>query len=190
MGRWWARQTGRRGTCARDDVGRADVDSDGGFINPQGAPRRARTAPLRADASTPAPEPVVIDLTDTGWTLAAEPDPVSAAELADRFRARAARAEAERDLIRLRARHWSGERVLEEGRHELEWWEHSDADPYAVLGLLPGATIDEVSAARRRVAQRCHPDRLGVDDDIDDALRRMVAANAAYDRIRRALNPV
>jgi hypothetical protein len=139
----------------------------------------------------------VIDLTErAGWAVRVEPDPVRAAELAERFRSRAARAEAQRELERLRARHWSGERVLEEGRTEIEWWEHPDADPYAILGLLPGARIEDAAAARRRIAQSCHPDRVdltGEDGRATDpglALRRMVAANAAYDRLRRALHPV
>jgi DnaJ-class molecular chaperone len=118
-------------------------------------------------------------------------DPVRAAELAERFRARKARAEAQRDLQRLRTRHWSGERIVEEGRTEIEWWEHPEADPYAVLGLLPGASMEEAAAARRSIANDCHPDRLEHGSgDPDVALRRMVATNAAYDRLRRALHPV
>lgn len=139
----------------------------------------------------------LIDLTErAGWAVRIEPDPVRAAELAERFRARAARVEAQRELERLRARHWSGERVLEEGRTEIEWWEHPDADPYAILGLLPGARIEDAAAARRRIAQSCHPDRVeltgedGRATDPVEAMRRMVAANAAYDRLRRALHPV
>ena len=33
-------------------------------------------------------------------------------------------------------------------------------DPYAVLGLLPGAEIDEVRQAWRRLAAENHPDRM------------------------------
>jgi hypothetical protein len=176
VGKWWAKQ----------NEGTDPTGGDGGFLDPR-ATRRRRSRPLRAEPLEPEPEPV-IDL-DSGWTPP-EAEAVSAEELAARFRARAARAEAERDLIRLRRRHWSGERIIEEGRREVEWWEHPEADPYAVLGLIPGASLEEVSAARRKVAQRCHPDRFGPDADIDDAMRRMVAANSAYDRIRRALHPV
>jgi hypothetical protein len=133
---------------------------------------------------------VRIDLRESSlWTVPTI-DPDRSAELAARFRARAARAAAQRDLGRLRARHWSGERLIEEGRTDREWWEHSEADPYAVLGLIPGAGIEEAAAARRQIAQRYHPDRLGPDADVDVAARRMVAANAAYDRLRRALLPV
>jgi hypothetical protein len=143
----------------------------------------------------------MIDLAQSaGWSESDEPDPARAAEVAERFRSRAARADARRDLERLRARHWSGERLVEEGRIEAEWWEHPDADPYAVLGLLPGARLDEASLARRRIAQACHPDRVRFDadgtedaedaEDAELALRRMVAANSAYDRLRRALRPI
>lgn len=135
---------------------------------------------------------MVIDLRENvGWAARAEPDPARTAELAERFRARAARAEAQRELQRLRTRHWSGERILEEGRIEVAWWEHPEADPYAVLGILPGARLDEAAAARRRIAQECHPDRQAQTDvDPDVAMRRMVAANSAYDRLRRALLPI
>lgn len=136
--------------------------------------------------------PPVIDLRDEpGWASRVAVDPDRAAELAERFRARTARREALRELSRLRDRHWSGERVIEEGRTTIEWWEHPDADPFAVLGILPGATLEEANRARRDIAQRCHPDRTTIaGEDVDEGLRRMVAANAAYERIRRALRRV
>lgn len=182
MGTWWARRAARRRTQVGDDSAADDVISGGG-------PRRGATGPSPGRVEGDGPE--FIDRTDrTGWTARIEPDPVRAAELAARFRARAARSEAQRDLRRLRARHWSGERLVEEARAEREWWEHPEADPYAVLGLLPGARLEEVSSARRRIAQQCHPDRIAPETDPDMALRRMVAANAAYDRLRRALHSV
>lgn len=46
-------------------------------------------------------------------------------------------------------------------------------DPYGALGLLPGATPEEVTAAYRSLAQANHPDRGG-----DTA--RMVEINRAY----------
>lgn len=186
MGRWWAKQN-EGSAPAGDGIRRGVVAPDGGFIDARSA-RRRRSRPLRAEPVEPCDDSAV-DL-DSGWTPGPEIEDVSAEELAARFRARAARAEAERDLIRLRLRHWSGERIIEEGQREVEWWEHPEADPYAVLGLMPGASIEEVSHARRKVALRCHPDQLGPDADYDDAVRRMVAANSAYDRIRRALHPV
>jgi hypothetical protein len=175
--RWW------RGKKAAGEHGPA-----GDGISPSDATPGRRSSAGSADPPTAA---ATIDLTDAAtWAERIQPDAARAAELAERFRARAARAEALRDLQRLRARHWSAERVIEEGRTDLEWWEHPEADPYAVLGLLPGARIEEAAAARRKVAQACHPDRLEPDADADRAMRRMVAANAAYDRLRRALHPV
>jgi hypothetical protein len=35
------------------------------------------------------------------------------------------------------------------------------ADPFEILGLAPGATAEEVRAARRRLAKRAHPDAGG-----------------------------
>lgn len=183
MAAWWARRAADRRTQAA------------GGAAPSGAGGGGGGAPLDTAGSTTQPidgaGPAVTDQTVGGsWASRIEPDPLSAAEVRERFRARTARREAQRDLLRLRARHWSGERVVEEGRTELEWWEHPEADPYAVLGLLPGAGVDQAASARRRVAQRYHPDHLAPDQDHEEALRRMVAANAAYDRIRRALHPV
>ena len=179
MGVRWARRAAGRRVAAGDDVAPSDVVT-GPTRGGGGAPRVGAV-----EAET------VIDLRERGggWAARVEPDPQRAAELAQRFRARAARAEAQRDLLRLRARHWSGSRLIEEGRiDELEWWEHPEADPYAVLGLLPGARLEDAAAARRRIAQRCHPDRAAESgEDPEVAIRRMVAANAAYDRLRRAL---
>ena len=149
-----------------------------------GAARDGRSASGR-----PSDRAVTIDLLDHGWTERSATSTRMTA-LHEELRSRRAREEAERDLMRLRERHWSGERVVEEGRLGINFWEHHEADPYAVLSLLPGASLDEAAAARRRIAQECHPDRLVDDQDADDALRRIVAANAAYDRLRRALRTV
>lgn len=99
-----------------------------------------------------------------------------------------ARAEAQRELEELRARHWSAERVLEEGRLGLEWWEHPAADPHAVLGLLPGDSLGDATRARRALAREVHPDTAAR----GEATRgpQMAAVNVAYDRLRRALAPV
>jgi hypothetical protein len=53
-------------------------------------------------------------------------------------------------------------------------------DPFAALGVGPEATLAELSAARRRLAQRVHPDHGG------DAAA-MTALNAAYDAAVRHL---
>ena len=107
-----------------------------------------------------------------------------------RARAQAEQAEALQELERLRRRYWSGERILEESKTDLPWWEHPEADPHAVLELLPGASIAEAAAARRAIARRCHPDVSRGRRSSELAMRRMVAANAAYDRLRRALQPL
>jgi hypothetical protein len=166
--------------------GWGDIEAGGGasairLDSPAAEPAQA----TRAEADP------MIDLRDqVGWAARVDPDPARAAELREQLRARSARREAQRELMRLRARHWSGERVIEEGRLPIEWWEHPEADPYAVLELMPGAPLAEVAAARRRIASRCHPDLLAArhDPEAQLAQRRMVAANAAYDRIRRAVN--
>jgi DnaJ like chaperone protein len=65
-------------------------------------------------------------------------------------------------------------------------------DPYAVLGLLPGATIDEVRQAWRRMAAENHPDRMlqrGAPPEFVEIARDKTAAiNAAYSRIRDELS--
>jgi hypothetical protein len=57
----------------------------------------------------------------------------------------------------------------------------AEMDPYAVLGLRPDATPDEITAAYRRLAKEWHPDLAGT-----DAARTMVLINAAYDLLRSA----
>lgn len=61
-------------------------------------------------------------------------------------------------------------------------------DPYAVLGVAPDASDDDVRAAWRRLVRETHPDRLiaqGMPQDfIDVATGKMAAVNAAWDRIR------
>ena len=54
-------------------------------------------------------------------------------------------------------------------------------DPYAVLGVRPGAPDQEVAAAYREAAKRWHPDRAGTDGE-----ERMAEINAAYDLVRAA----
>jgi len=53
-------------------------------------------------------------------------------------------------------------------------------DPFAVLGLRPDATLDEVRNARRRLAAQFHPDHGG------DAVR-MGEINAAFDSVLRLI---
>jgi hypothetical protein len=53
-------------------------------------------------------------------------------------------------------------------------------DPFAVLGVSPGAGPRELSAAYRDMAKRWHPDRGGG----EEAERRMAEINVAYDVLR------
>jgi hypothetical protein len=50
------------------------------------------------------------------------------------------------------------------------------SDPFAVLGLTPEATLDEVRSARRKLAAQFHPDHGG------DAIR-MGEINVAFDAV-------
>lgn len=52
------------------------------------------------------------------------------------------------------------------------------ADPYRTLGLAPGASLNEIRSAYRRLAKRYHPDAAG-----DRALPRFLAIQAAYERL-------
>ena len=131
-------------------------------------------------------ENVVIDLTDHVVERPVE----TVDEFIARRRAEQRRREAEEELARLRARHWTGERVIEEANRGMDFWEHDDADPYAVLGLFPGATLEEAAAARKRIAIECHPDRSAAGVLPPDAARRMSSANLAYERLRQALRPI
>jgi len=54
-------------------------------------------------------------------------------------------------------------------------------DPYAVLGVPPGAGERELARAYRRLAKRWHPDRAGA-----EAQRRMAEINQAYELARIA----
>ena len=129
---------------------------------------------------------IVIDLTDH----VIERDDRTADDLLAHRRAEQRRREAEQELARRRARYWSGERLVEEGAKGIDFWEHDEADPYAVLGILPGATLEEAAAARKRIAVECHPDRLASGVLPPDAARRMSSANAAYECLRQAFRPI
>jgi len=65
-------------------------------------------------------------------------------------------------------------------------------DPYEVLGLASGATMDEARAAWRQAVRESHPDRLHARGLPSEAIRmaeeRLVAVNRAWDEIsgRRA----
>jgi DnaJ like chaperone protein len=64
-------------------------------------------------------------------------------------------------------------------------------DPYAVLGLLPGASLDEVRQAWRRMAAENHPDMMASRGAPPEFVRiaetKSAAINAAYAKIREEL---
>ena len=61
----------------------------------------------------------------------------------------------------------------------------ADRDPYAVLGVEPGASQATIKAAWRRLAREHHPDVSGADAaSTRAATRRMAQINAAYETLR------
>lgn len=65
---------------------------------------------------------------------------------------------------------------------------HDPSSPYAILGVPPNASDDELKARHRELVREHHPDRLsasGVPPEFRcAATRRLAAVNAAYDAIR------
>ncbi len=59
-------------------------------------------------------------------------------------------------------------------------------DPYAVLGVEPGASLATIKAAWRRLAREHHPDLARDDADRRRADRRMAEINAAYEAVRES----
>lgn len=59
-------------------------------------------------------------------------------------------------------------------------------DAYAVLGVEPSATWEEIVAAHRLMARRHHPDRVATrgSDVVAAAEERIVRVNAAYAELR------
>lgn len=70
-----------------------------------------------------------------------------------------------------------------QARHLLE----GSADPYVLLGLAPGATVDEIKKRYRQLVAENHPDRLiarGVPEEfIIIANGRLAALNGAYEQL-------
>lgn len=56
-------------------------------------------------------------------------------------------------------------------------------DPYRILGLGRGATIDEVKRAYRRLAKEHHPDLKQGDKEAEQRFREI---QAAYDLLKKA----
>ena len=61
-------------------------------------------------------------------------------------------------------------------------------DAYALLGVSPGASLEEVTQAYRALVQIYHPDRYADAPPRvqEEANKRMQALNAAYDELRRS----
>ncbi len=53
-----------------------------------------------------------------------------------------------------------------------------EGDPYRELGVAPGASLNEIKSAYRRLVKRYHPDAAG-----ERALPRFLAIQAAYERL-------
>ena len=60
----------------------------------------------------------------------------------------------------------------------------TDRDAFAVLGVSRGATLDEVRAARRKLALELHPDRAAGNPDAE---RRMREVNVAFDHVVKVI---
>ena len=56
-------------------------------------------------------------------------------------------------------------------------------DPYALLGVRPDASPEEITAAYRKLAKEWHPD---VRQGDEEAAKRFQAIQAAYDVLRAA----
>lgn len=65
------------------------------------------------------------------------------------------------------------------------------SDPYEVLGLFPGASLDQVKKAHRKLAKRYHPDRFAMATDAEklEAARKMVQVNGAYAELLSRVDP-
>lgn len=69
---------------------------------------------------------------------------------------------------------------------------HALTDPYEVLGLFPGASLDQVKKAHRKLAKQYHPDRFmnASDAERHRAELRMVQINGAYAELLRRVTPL
>lgn len=65
------------------------------------------------------------------------------------------------------------------------------SDPYEVLGLFPGASLDQVKKAHRKLAKRYHPDRFATAPRSEqlEAVQKMVQVNGAYAELLSRVAP-
>lgn len=66
------------------------------------------------------------------------------------------------------------------------------SDPYEVLGLFPGASLEQVKKAHRKLAKRYHPDRFANASEPErrEAESKMILVNGAYDELLSRLKPL
>ncbi len=92
----------------------------------------------------------------------------------------------EYEMASLRARHAPGSGAGEGAAGD---GGRGAADAYAVLGVEPGATDDELRTAHRKLVRTYHPDRLvskGLPEEFMTlANDRLAAINAAYETVRK-----
>lgn len=88
------------------------------------------------------------------------------------------------EMASLRARHAAGS-----GAGAASDWGRSATDAYAVLGVEPGASDDELRAAHRKLVLTYHPDKLvskGLPEEFMElANDRLAAINAAYETVTK-----
>ena len=54
-------------------------------------------------------------------------------------------------------------------------------DPFSLLGIAPTTDVEAVRHAYHEMAKKCHPDQFQNEEEQEDAHRRMVALNHAYE---------
>ena len=94
----------------------------------------------------------------------------------------------EYEMASLRARHAAGH-GSQSGAGSAGNRGNGAADAYAVLGVEPGATDEDLRAAHRKLVRTYHPDRLvskGLPEEFMAlANDRLAAVNAAYETVRK-----
>lgn len=77
--------------------------------------------------------------------------------------------------------------------HHIEPEQEGSEDPYAILGLMPGAPVGEIRIAYHRLVRETHPDLViaqGLPPEcVALATAKVARINAAYDRLARGGHP-